>query len=77
MRLEGRWSRISGVTVVPRMGLQRQLLLAKALRGERCAAECAMAAVGMRVEGEEKMRVGGMVGVVVVDDVWCVISKVR
>lgn len=66
MRLQGRWSRIRGVTVVPRTGLQRQLLLAKALRGERCAAGSVEAAVGMRVEGK-KMRVDGVVVVVVVD----------
>lgn len=67
MRLQGRWSRIRGVTVVPRTGLQRQLLLAKALRGERCAAGSVEAAVGMRVQGKIKMRVDGVVVVVVVD----------
>jgi hypothetical protein len=50
------------------MGLQRQLLLAKALREKRCAAEWAKAEAGMRVQ-PKKMRVDGVVGVVVVVDV--------
>ena len=43
------------------------MLLAKALRGERCAAGSVEAAVGMRVQEKKKMRVDGVVVVVVVD----------
>lgn len=52
MRLAERGSRIRGVTVVPGIGLQRQLLLAKALPEEWCAAESTEMAVGMRVQGK-------------------------
>ena len=34
------------------MGLQRQLLLAKALRGKQCAGQSVEAAVEMRVQGK-------------------------
>ena len=51
------------------MGLQRRLLLAKALRRERCAAKWAKAKAGMRVQRKKKMRVDGVAGGVVVVDV--------
>ena len=53
MRLPERGWRIRGVTVVPRIGLRRQLLLAKALPEEWCAVESMEMAVGMRVQGKE------------------------
>ena len=50
MRLAERGS--LGVTVVPGIGLRRQLLSAKALPEEWCAAESTEMAVGMRVQGK-------------------------
>jgi hypothetical protein len=50
MRLQGRGSRIRGVTGVSKVGLQRQLLLAKALQEKSCSAESAEVAVRARVQ---------------------------